>query len=229
MIPSSSKGFHQHCKGTGASGSPAQLRRDTAWVSWCRPHSSPALSTSTNSRGWWQANPLTGFSFFPKKQDSDAQNSMMSFLTLCPCSPSPIPGRRKLERALDLLAHFGKPHYHHINFNILNQNSMCSLGWHPIHFMSSLSVLLKTSVNILRIPSSNWPPLPVNHVSSASVMTFPKHLPSPLVLWTMPPNEWRTGKRKERHLLTDIWKSATTGKGSYVTWKFEWSWIKWVT
>lgn len=34
----------------------------------------------------------------------------------------------------------------------------------------------------LRVHPSNWPPLPVNPFSSASVTVFPEHLPSPQLL-----------------------------------------------
>lgn len=65
----------------------------------------------------------------------------------------------------------------------------------------------------LWVLSSNWPPLPVNPFSSTSMTMFPKHLPSPQLLWTLPPNEGRIGKREEK-LADSYLESATMGKGN---------------
>lgn len=53
----------------------------------------------------------------------------------------------------------------------------------------------------------------MNHFSSASVTMFSKHLPNSQLLWTLPPYEWRIGKREEK-LADSHLESARMGKGN---------------
>lgn len=63
--------------------------------------------------------------FLPGNKTAMPRMACVSFLGLCPCSPSPFLAEENSKFLLIwIFAHFGKPHHHHINFkNKLNQNN----------------------------------------------------------------------------------------------------------
>lgn len=104
---------------------------------------------------------------YPSLQELTA---LVLFLSPCPCSPSPTPGRRKLSTSHTITTPTVK--------NKLNQNTVFT-GLTSNSLPESSKHVGEEQCIPPSVFSSNWPPLPVNTFSSASVTMFPKHLPSP--------------------------------------------------